>query len=131
MDYLLGVPRLIAEPLCLTPGPPSNTRDPAWITPLPPVPFHLGIGLTRRVELPLGLFPLPLYDAFEFTLGVKHVQTHRHGLTGDERSGLTWRAAGGIGQLHPALKPLAPIGNDVLQARPVAAPLAPTLATAI
>src|SRR5262249_53424145 len=61
---LLAVPRLIAEPLCPVPSPPSNTRDPARITPLPLVPFHLGIGLTRRVELPLGLFPLPLEDAF-------------------------------------------------------------------
>src|SRR5687768_1701013 len=65
MHCLLGVPRLIAEPLCLAPGPPSNTRDSARITPLPLVPFHLGISLTRRFELPLGVFPLQLYDAFE------------------------------------------------------------------
>src|SRR5262249_60929562 len=105
--------------------PPSYTRDPARIPPLPLVSFHLGIGLTCRFELPLGLFPLPLYDAFELTLGVKHVQPHRQGLTGDSLSGLALRAAGCIGQLHPALKPLAPIGNDVLQARPVGEHLAP------
>src|SRR5262245_36769681 len=57
---LLGVPRLIAEPLGLTPGSPSNPRDPTRITPLPPGPFHLGIGLTGHFALPLGLFPLPL-----------------------------------------------------------------------
>ena len=57
---LLGVPRLIAEPLCLMPSPPSNTRDPARITPLPLIPFHLGIGLSGHFELPLGLCPLPL-----------------------------------------------------------------------
>jgi len=50
MDGLLGVPRLIDEPLCLAPGPPSHPRDPARITPLPLVPFHLGIGLARRVS---------------------------------------------------------------------------------
>src|SRR5262245_29121091 len=60
MHGLLGVPCLIAEPLCLAPGPSSNPRDAARITPLPLVPFHLGIGLSRRFELPLGLFPLPL-----------------------------------------------------------------------
>src|ERR687887_165866 len=60
MHGLLGLPRLIAEPLCLAPGPSSHTRDTARITPLPLVPCHLGIGLTRHVELPLGLFPLPL-----------------------------------------------------------------------
>src|SRR5215831_4902839 len=48
MHGLLGVPRLITEPLCLAPSPPSNTRDPARITPLPLIPFHLGSGLTRR-----------------------------------------------------------------------------------
>ena len=95
----------------------SNTRDSARITPLPLVPFHLGIGLTRRVELPLGVFPLPLYDAFEFTLGMKHVQAHRHCL-GDGPS-LALRASGCIRQLHPAFKPLASIGYDVFQARPV------------
>src|SRR5215813_1019775 len=60
LHCFLGVPRLIEEPLCLTPSPPRNTRDAARLTPLPPVPCHLGIGLTRRVELPLGVFPLPL-----------------------------------------------------------------------
>ena len=60
MAGLLGVPRLIAEPLCLTPGPPSHTRDSTRLTPLPLVPFHLGIGLTGHFELPLGVFPLPL-----------------------------------------------------------------------
>src|SRR5215831_9638046 len=48
---LLSVPRLLQEPLGLAPRPPSNPRDSAWITPLPLVSFHLGIGLTRRVEL--------------------------------------------------------------------------------
>src|SRR2546429_3262686 len=57
---LLGVSRLIEAPLCLAPGPPRTTRDPARITPLPLVPFHLGISLTRRFELPLGVFPLAL-----------------------------------------------------------------------
>ena len=53
--------RLIDEPLGLAPGPPSNPRDPhARSRPLPLVPFHLGIGLTRRFELPLSLFPLTL-----------------------------------------------------------------------
>ena len=42
------------------PRPPRNTRDPARITPLPLGPFYLGIGLTRRFELPLGSLPLPL-----------------------------------------------------------------------
>src|SRR5262245_37449536 len=111
--------RLVEEPLCLAPGPPGNTRDPARLTPLPPVSFHLGIGLTRRVELPLSVFPLPLYDAFEFALGVKHVQAHRHGLTGDGLGSLALRAPGGIRQFHPALKPLASISDDVLEARPV------------
>jgi hypothetical protein len=60
MHGLLGVHRLIEERLCLVPGPPSHTRDAARITPLPLVSFHLGIGLTRRVELPLGVFPLTL-----------------------------------------------------------------------
>jgi len=60
MHGLLGVSRLIEEPLCLAPGPPSHTRDPARITSLPLVPFHLDISLTRRFELPLGLFPLTL-----------------------------------------------------------------------
>src|SRR5262249_17740563 len=71
----LGVPRLIEEPLCLVPGPSGHTRDSARITSLPLVPCNLGIGLTRRVELPLGLFPLTLYDAFEFALGVKDIKT--------------------------------------------------------
>jgi hypothetical protein len=60
MDGLLGVPRLIAEPLCLTPRSPSNSRAPTRITPLPLIPFHLGIGLTGHFELPLGLCPLPV-----------------------------------------------------------------------
>lgn len=60
MHCFLGVSRLISEPLCLTPSPPSYTRDSTRLTPLPPVPCHLGLGLTRRVELPLGLLPLPL-----------------------------------------------------------------------
>src|SRR6266545_2361074 len=55
---LLGVPRLIEEPLGLAPGPPSHPRDPARITPLPLGPFHRGIRLTRRCALPLGVFPL-------------------------------------------------------------------------
>ena len=59
MHGLLSVHRLIKAPLCLAPGPPSNTRDPARVTPLPLVPFNLGIGLTRRCELPLGVLPLP------------------------------------------------------------------------
>src|SRR5437016_11802225 len=60
MHRLLGVHRLVEEHLCLAPGPPGNPRDPARITPLSLVPFHLGIGLTRRIELTLGVFPLPL-----------------------------------------------------------------------
>jgi hypothetical protein len=60
LDGLWGVPRLSAAPLCLAPGPSSHTRDPARLTPLPLVPLHLGIGLPRRVELPLSLLPLPL-----------------------------------------------------------------------
>jgi hypothetical protein len=56
----LGVHRLIEEGLSLAPGSPGNPRDPAWITPLSLVPFHLGIGLTRRVELTLGVLPLTL-----------------------------------------------------------------------
>src|SRR2546428_5284682 len=55
LHRLLGVHRLVEEPLYLAPGPPGNPRDPARITSLPLVPFHLGIGLTRRVELPLSL----------------------------------------------------------------------------
>src|SRR5215510_11658414 len=105
--------RLIEEPLCLAPGPPGSTRDPARLTPLPPVSCHLGIGLTRRVELPLSVFPLPLDDAFEFALGVKHVQAHRHGLTGDGLGSLALWASGCIRQLYPTLKPLAPISDDV------------------
>jgi len=131
MHRLLGVHRLVEEYLCLAPGPPSHPRDPARITPLPLVPFHLGIGLTRRVELTLGVFPLPLYDAFEFASGVKHVKTHRQGLAGDGLGSLALHASGGIRQLHPALKPLASIGDDVLQARPVGDDLAPTLPAAI
>src|SRR4029434_7825244 len=131
MHGLLGVPCLIAEPLGLAPSPPSHTRDSARITPLPLVPFHLGIGLTRGFELPLGLFPLPLYDTFEFAVGVKHVEPHRHYRAGDGLGHLALRASGGIRALHPALKPLAYIGNDVLQARPVGEHLAPTLPAAI
>src|SRR5215510_2912681 len=127
MHRLLGVHRLIEERLCLAPGPPGSPRDPTWITPLPLVPVNLGIGLTRRVELPLGLLPLPLYDAFELALGVKHVKTHRHCLARDGLGSLALRAAGGIRQLHPALKPLAPIGDDVLQTRPISNHLAPPL----
>src|SRR5215813_719685 len=127
MHGLLGVPRLIAEPLCLAPSPPSHTRDAARITPLPFVPFNFGVSLTRRFELPLGVFPLLLYNAFEFTLGVKHVKAHRYGLPGDGLGSLARRAWGCIRQLHPAFKPLAPIGDDVLQARPVDEHLAPTL----
>jgi hypothetical protein len=59
MHRLWSVHRLVAEPLGLAPGAPGNTRAPARITPLPLVPFHLGISLTRGVELPLGLLPLP------------------------------------------------------------------------
>src|SRR5438874_3870443 len=131
MHGLLGVHCLIEECLCLVPGPPRTTRDAAWITPLPLVPCNLGIGLTRRVELPLGVFPLPLYDAFEFTLGVKHVQAHRHCLTGDGLGSLVLRTAGGIRQLHPALQPLASIGDDVLQATPLGDYFIPTLPTAV
>src|SRR5215471_12251634 len=47
LHRLLGVHRLIEEHFGLAPGPPGNTRDPARITPLPLVPFHLGISLTR------------------------------------------------------------------------------------
>src|SRR5215831_1949903 len=60
LHCLLSVHRLIEEPLCLAPGPPSNPRDPTRITSLPLVPCYLGIGLTRRFELPLSVFPLPL-----------------------------------------------------------------------
>src|SRR4030095_10411288 len=128
---LLGVPCLIAEPLGLAPRPPSHPRDSARITPLPLVPFHLGIGLTRGFELPLGVFPLPLSDTFEFAVGVKHVKTHRHYRAGDGLGHLALRASGGIRELHPALKPLAPLGDDVLQARPAGDPLAPTLPAAV
>src|SRR4029434_4529534 len=75
MHRLLGVRRLVEEHLCLAPSPPGNPRDPARITPLPLVPFHLGIGLTRRVELTLGAVRPPLYDAFAFALGVKDIKT--------------------------------------------------------
>src|SRR5437879_11837074 len=131
MHRLLGVHRLIEEHLCLVPGPSGNTRDSARITPLPLVPFHLGIGLTRRVELSLGLFPLPLYDAFEFALGVKYIKTHRHCLPGNGLGSLALRASVCVTRHHPARKPLAPIGDDVLQARPVGYHRAPTLPTAI
>src|SRR5262249_24574715 len=116
---LLGVPRLIAEPLCLAPRPPRNPPDPARITPLPPVPFPPGLGLTRRVELPLGSFPLPLYDACEFALGVNYIKAHRHGRPGAGLGSLALSASGCMRQIHPALKPLASIGEAVLQARPV------------
>src|SRR4029450_1922274 len=53
---LLGVPGLIEEPLGLAPGLPSHPRDPARITPLPLVLFHLGIGLALSGALPLVLF---------------------------------------------------------------------------
>src|SRR5499426_2322912 len=131
MHRLLGVHRLIEEPLCLVPGPSGHTRDSARITSLPLVPCNLGIGLTRRVELPLSLFPLTLYDAFEFALGVKDIKTHRHGLPGNGLGSLALRASGFIHQPHPALKPLASIGDDMLQARPVGDHRAPTLPTAI
>src|SRR5207253_5206090 len=92
MHRLVSLHRLIEEHLCLVPGPSGNTRDAARITPLPLVPCHLGIGLTRRVELSLGLFPLPLYDAFEFALGVKYIKTHRHCLPGNGLGSLALRA---------------------------------------
>ena len=57
---LVGMHRLRAEPLCRAPGPPGSTRDPTRLTPLPPVSFPLGLGLTRRVALPLRVLPLPL-----------------------------------------------------------------------
>ena len=75
---------------------------------LPLVPFHLGIGLTRRVEWPLGVFPLPLYDAFEFTLGMQHVQAHRHCLLGDGPSSLARRASGGFASFTPRSSPWPP-----------------------
>src|SRR4029450_12058700 len=106
LPRLLGVPRLIEEPLCLVPGPSGHTRDSARITSLPLVPCNLGIGLTRRFELPLGVFPLTLYDAFEFALGVKDIKTHRHCLPGNGLGSLALRASGFIHQPHPALKPL-------------------------
>src|SRR5438445_12994231 len=116
MHPLLGVLPLMEWHCCLVPGRSVNTRDSARITPLPLVPFHRGIVLTRRVELSLGLFPLPLYDAFEFALGVKYIKTHRHCLPGNGLGSLALRASGCMHQLHPARKPLAPIGDDVLQA---------------
>jgi hypothetical protein len=131
LHRLLGVHRLIEEPLCLAPRPPSHPRDPAWSTPLSLVPFHLGLGLTRRVELPLGAFPLPLYDACEVASGVKPVQAHRYGLAGDSLGSLALHASGCMRQLPPARKPLASLGDDVLQARPVGDDLAPTLPAAI
>src|SRR6185369_10850371 len=93
LHRLLGVHRLIEEPLCLVPGPSGHTRDSARITSLPLVPCHLGIGLTRRFELPLGVFPLTLYDACEFALGVKDIKTHRHCLPGNDLGSLTPRAS--------------------------------------
>src|SRR5215813_15276172 len=131
MHGLLGVPRLIDEPFCLAPRPPSHARDPARITPLPPVPCHLGIGLTRRFELLLGLLPLPLYDAFEFASGVKYIKAHGHCRAGDGLRSLVLSASGGIHQLHPALKPLASIGDDVLQVWPVGEHPAPALPAAV
>ena len=114
---LLGVPRLSAEPLCLAPRPPSHPRDAARITPLPLVPCHLGLGRTRRFALPLGVFPLTLADAFAVALGVKYGEPHRQRRAGDRRCSLPLRASGGLGQLPSALKPLASIGDDGLQAR--------------
>jgi hypothetical protein len=109
------------------PATPETRADHA----LPLVPFHLGIGLTRRVELPLGSLPLTLYDAFELALGVKYIKAHRHCRAGDGLGSLALRASGCIRQLHPALKPLASIGNDVLQARPVGDHIALALPAAI
>src|SRR5262245_24576539 len=40
LHRLLGMHRLIAEPLCLAPGPPGSARVPARLTPLPPVSCH-------------------------------------------------------------------------------------------
>jgi hypothetical protein len=64
-------------------------------------------------------------------VGVKHVKAHRHGLLGHDLGSLDLCASGYIRQLHPALKPLAPIGDDVLQARPAGDHLAPTLPAAV
>ena len=72
-----------------------------------------------------------LQDTFEFALGVKHVKAHGHCLTGDGLGRLALRASSGICQLHSALKSLAPIGDDVLQARPVGDHLAPALPATI
>jgi hypothetical protein len=128
---LLGMPRLLDAPLCLAPGAPSDTRDSARITPLPLLPSNRGIGLTRRVALPRGVFPLTREDAFAFTWGVQHGKAPRSGLLGDGLGRLALRASGGMRQLHPALTPLAPIGDDVLQTRPGGDHRAPPFPAAI
>jgi hypothetical protein len=131
LDGLLGVPRLLAAPLYLTPGPPSPPRAPARLPPLPLVPLPRGIGLPGGVERPRGVVPLPRSDACECAVGVPHVQPHRQGLPGDGRGRRAQGAAGGLRQLHPACQTLAPSGDAVLQARPGGAHRAPTLPAAL
>jgi hypothetical protein len=37
---------------------------------------HLGVGLTRRLQLTLGLLPLSPQHAFKLALAMKHVKAH-------------------------------------------------------
>ena len=128
---LVRLDRLIEERFSFAPGPPRCPRHPSCIPPAPLGLGHLGIGLTRRLELTLCSLLYPPQGPLQLPLGVKDVEAHRDRHWRDALGLLRQGRAGFIGQLHPPLKPRAPIGNDVLQARPMLHHLAPTLPAAI
>ena len=126
-----GVHRRVAAHLGRAPGRPGHPRAPARLPPLSRVPCHLGLGLARRCARPRGWWPLPREAACACAAGVQHGTAPRDGRAGDRLGSLARHASGGMRQPPPARQPLAASGEDVLQARPVGAALAPTRPAAL
>src|SRR5882672_11655429 len=130
LDCLLGLHRLIKKPLGLAPGATRTAGQPSRILTATLGVLDLRIGFGGRLHLTLHLLPHALQDPLQLTRGVKDIETHGDRGRGFTR-GLASLVARGIGQLHPALKSLPPIGSDMLKVWPLLNDFTPTLATAI
>src|SRR5712691_5033768 len=128
---LFRLHRLIETPLRLAPGPTRTARHPSGITTATRLLCHLGIGLTRHLQLALGLVPLTLQHALKLALGMQHVQAHRDRRAWLRVSFLRLGLTPLIDSLHPLLETRAAIGNDVLKVGPLRHHLTPTRSRAV
>src|SRR4029453_13361551 len=105
---LVRLDRLIEERFGFAPGPPPCPRHASCIPPAPLGLGHLGIGLTRGLELTLGSLLYPPQGLLQLPLGVKDVEAHRDPHRRGAPGPLSQGRAGCIGPPHPPLPPPAP-----------------------